>query len=83
MGYLFWLLDDYCLGLCQYDPDGLKAKALEEAIEGVHVIRHGKYNHLFCDSCTILVDYRLHSCAKSCGVIRQNQLQCVGEEGEN
>lgn len=29
-------------GLKQYDPDGVDAKAIEAAIEGVHVIRHGK-----------------------------------------
>lgn len=28
-------------GLRQYDPDGLEARALEDAIEGIHVIRHG------------------------------------------
>ncbi|XP_039131382.1 phosphatidylglycerophosphate phosphatase 1, chloroplastic [Dioscorea cayenensis subsp. rotundata] len=27
-------------GLRQYDPDGLEARALEDAIEGIHVIRH-------------------------------------------
>lgn len=27
-------------GLNQYDPDGAKAKALEEAIGGIHVVRH-------------------------------------------
>ncbi|XP_078437225.1 haloacid dehalogenase (HAD) superfamily protein isoform X2 [Wolffia australiana] len=27
-------------GLFQYDPDGLKAMALEESIQGIHVIRH-------------------------------------------
>ncbi|CAA6658166.1 unnamed protein product [Spirodela intermedia] len=27
-------------GLSQYDPDSSKAKALEDSIEGVHVIRH-------------------------------------------
>ncbi|TVU34823.1 hypothetical protein EJB05_16675, partial [Eragrostis curvula] len=31
-------------GLKQYDPDGVEAKAIEAAIEGVHVIRHGKCN---------------------------------------
>jgi hypothetical protein len=30
-------------GLKQYDPDGVDAKAIEEAIEVVHVISHGKY----------------------------------------
>ncbi|WVZ68532.1 hypothetical protein U9M48_017463 [Paspalum notatum var. saurae] len=29
-------------GLKEYDPDGVDAKAIEAAIEGVHVIRHGK-----------------------------------------
>nr|CAB3474529.1 unnamed protein product [Digitaria exilis] len=29
-------------GLKQYDPDGVDARAIEAAIEGVHVIRHGK-----------------------------------------
>jgi hypothetical protein len=35
-----WLL----AGLKQYDPDGVDAEAIEAAIEGVHVIRHGKCN---------------------------------------
>ncbi|KAG6473175.1 hypothetical protein ZIOFF_067087 [Zingiber officinale] len=30
-------------GLKQYDPDGAEAKALEEAIEGIRVVKHGKY----------------------------------------
>lgn len=29
-------------GLTEYDPDGVDARAIEAAIEGVHVIRHGK-----------------------------------------
>ncbi|KAF8783856.1 hypothetical protein HU200_000298 [Digitaria exilis] len=29
-------------GLKEYDPDGVDARAIETAIEGVHVIRHGK-----------------------------------------
>ncbi|GJN17458.1 hypothetical protein PR202_gb04523 [Eleusine coracana subsp. coracana] len=33
-------------GLKQYDPDGADAKAIEAAIEGVHVIRHGKNGFL-------------------------------------
>lgn len=44
-GVIYLLLFDgfvLVLGLCQYDPDGTEAKALEEAIEGIHVIRHGK-----------------------------------------
>jgi hypothetical protein len=35
-----WLL----AGLKQYDPDGVDAEAIEAAIEGVQVIRHGKCN---------------------------------------
>jgi phosphatidylglycerophosphatase GEP4 len=29
-------------GLKQYDPDGVDASTVEAAIDGVHVIRHGK-----------------------------------------
>ena len=30
-------------GLTEYDPDGVDARAIEAVIEGVHVIRLGKY----------------------------------------
>jgi hypothetical protein len=30
-------------GLTEYDPDGVDARAIIEIIEGVHVIRLGKY----------------------------------------
>jgi hypothetical protein len=30
-------------GLTEYDPDGVDARAIKEIIEGVHVIRLGKY----------------------------------------
>lgn len=36
--YVFFVVP----GLYQYDPDGTEARALEEAIGGIHVIRHGK-----------------------------------------
>lgn len=44
------------LGLFEYDPDGKKAKALEDAI-GIKVIRHGKFlfleNMQFFHKCSI------------------------------
>lgn len=42
---LLWIL-----GLYEYDPDGKKAGALENAI-GIKVIRHGK----FCSSLELLL----------------------------
>ncbi|XP_042441546.1 phosphatidylglycerophosphate phosphatase 1, chloroplastic/mitochondrial isoform X1 [Zingiber officinale] len=34
-------------GLKQYDPDGAEAKALEEAIEGIRVVKHGHFFPVF------------------------------------
>lgn len=44
-------------GLTQYDPDGVDARAIEAAIEGVHVIRHGKCRFATWLSCLSLEIY--------------------------
>lgn len=39
MELMYWWVG---AGLKEYDPDGVEARAIEAAIEGVHVMRHGK-----------------------------------------